>query len=675
MRSSLSLLNRCRLSFSFGVAFAIFLTLVHFYVLASGREYMGFLLFLDHFFNIALVLSLLALCAAVGFGILRRFRYHFDKPLESLLFSLPIGCGVVSISILLLGFSLGLRPILLTGLIAFWLFWMKSEMQQIFRWSIQASIEIKEQSNAFTLTVLALVTAFMFSRALLPPTDWDSLMYHLRVPAQFLEAGKIVLPEDSLHASLVQLVHMLYLPLLAYGSLSGPALLSVCFALFLGLTVFAFSRRFFGSHTADFSFQLLWSSTIVLLTAITPRIDVTFAHFLFVAHFVLLLSSINSKCFYLCAVFLGLAVGVKHTALIYALALSPIVVWVAWSIKRTFISSVFSLVGFGLIFLGTSVPWLLKNWWMFQAPLYPLFAQRRIDPWLAFLYSEKFIPKSADSGMLTMLSEVRVSFNVFDLFVNPGALSIEGEAAFYFFSPVLIVLIVWIISINKNALINALVIPAAGYIMILILYLPRTNLRYLIPAVAPLSIVSVYLVVSRIQGYRWAGRAFVIAQCCVLVALFPTVLVMQLWSSNGPATQYLLGTSSAENYLENNPVPPYYRVFATTLSHLNRHLSPTSRVLMLFEARGFYFNMPVIQDNLLTNWPLLANRASETGCLTNSQITHVLVNFADLNNYLRRGLNPATIRWDVFREFADRCLVQIYQGPGHDLYEVRKKVL
>ena len=674
MRCYLSLLSRCGSSCPFGVAFAILLTLVHVYVSASGLEYAGFLLFVDHFFNIALVLSLLALFSAVGLWILRWFRCQFGRPLESLLFSLPIGCGAISISILILGFSSGLQPITLTGLLASWLFLAKSEIQQVFRWSIQASIEIKEKGNAFSLTVLALVTAFMVSRALLPPTDWDSLMYHLRLPAQFLEAGKIVLPEDSLHVAYVQLVHMLYLPLLAYGSLSGPALLSVFFALFLGLAIFALCDRFFGSHTADLSFQLLWSSTIVLLTAITPRIDVTFAYFLFVAHFALLLSSINSKCFYLSAVFLGLAVGVKYTALIYVLALSPIIVWVVWSSKRSFVSSVFRLVCFGLIFIATSLPWFLKNWWMFQAPLYPLFAQRRIEPWLAFLYSEKFIPKSADASMLTMLSEVRAPFNVVDLFVNPGALSIEGEAAFYFFSPVLLGLVFWIL-FSRNALINALVIPAIGYVAVLILYSPHTNLRYLIPALAPLTIASVYSAVSLIQAYRWAGKAFVIVQCCALFALFPTAVVMQLWSSNGPATHYLLGTSPAGSYLKNNSVPPYYRVFAATLSHLNRHLSPTSRVLMLFEARGFYFNVQVIQDNVLTNWPLLANRASEIDCLTNTEITHVLVNFADLNNYLHRGLNPATIRWDVFRQFADRCLVQVFQGPGHDLYEVRRRVL
>ncbi len=73
MRSYLSLLSRCGSSCPFGVAFAILLTLVHVYVSASGLEYAGFLLFVDHFFNIALVLSLLALFSAVGLWIFRWF--------------------------------------------------------------------------------------------------------------------------------------------------------------------------------------------------------------------------------------------------------------------------------------------------------------------------------------------------------------------------------------------------------------------------------------------------------------------------------------------------------------------------------------------------------------------------------------------------------------------------
>jgi hypothetical protein len=655
-----------------GSLIAIFITIVHVHVTATGMGFAGFLLVFDHLFNIALVLALLILCSAVGCCMLACFRYKFDDSLEAILFSLAIGCGIVSVSILVLGFASSLSRVILAGLTVFWVFLVRRQILKVVRLSIQASVEFKEQSSTLTITIFGIVAVFMISRALLPPTDWDSLMYHLRLPADFLEVGKIFLPQDSLHVAYVQLVHMLYLLLLACGSVTGPALLSAFFALFLGLTVFAFARRFFSAQTAAFSFQLVWSSTIVLLIAITPRIDVTLAQFLFLAHFALLLAMRNKSFLYLSAVLLGFAVGIKHSALIYVLALSPIIVWVVWLEERRFAACLLRLFYFGVICLGFSLPWFAKNWWILGSPVYPFFARRQIDPWLAFLYSEGVIPASVDPKILTMLSEVRVPFNLIDLFASPGALSIEGEAAFYFFSPAFLCLVLWAVAFTKNRVLNALIIPAAGYVAVLTIFSPSTNLRYLIPAVAPLTLASAYLVIALVQRREWGKKAFIIVQCCILIVLFPTAVVIKLWTSNRSATDYLLGAASSESYLENNSVPPYYRLFATTLFHVNRHLPLNSRILMLFEARGFYFNVPVIQDNVLTNWPLLANRASKLNCLARTGITHVLVNFADLNYYLHRGLQPATTRWDVFEGFAAKCLIPVFRGPGHTLYEVRK---
>ncbi len=96
---------------------------------------------------------------------------------------------------------------------------------------------------------------------------------------------------------------------------------------------------------------------------------------------------------------------------------------------------------------------------------------------------------------------------------------------------------------------------------------------------------------------------------------------------------------------------------------------------MLFEARGFYLNVPVIQDNVLTNWPLLANRASKLDCLAGSGITHVLLNRSGLDYYLARGLNPRTARWEIFQEFAGKCLAPIFQETGYTLFEVRRRAL
>src|SRR5688572_6392099 len=107
---------------SCGLATAILLTIVHIHVTTQGAGYAGVLLVFDHLFNVGLVLALLILCSAVGFWILACFRYNFDKPLEALLFSLAIGCGVISVSILVVGFLSGLRPMILTGLMALWVF-------------------------------------------------------------------------------------------------------------------------------------------------------------------------------------------------------------------------------------------------------------------------------------------------------------------------------------------------------------------------------------------------------------------------------------------------------------------------------------------------------------------------------------------------------------------------
>src|SRR5256886_14762198 len=44
--------------------------------------------------------------------------------------------------------------------------------------------------------------------------------------------------------------------------------------------------------------------------------------------------------------------------------------------------------------------------------------------------------------------------------------------------------------------------------------------------------------------------------------------------------------------------------YVDVVSFVNGQLPRTSRVLMLFEARGYYFGVPVLQDNAIMSWPL-----------------------------------------------------------------------
>ena len=127
----------------------------------------------------------------------------------------------------------------------------------------------------------------MLLGALAPPTEWDSLMYHLRIPLWFLETGRIGVPEDSFHVALIGASHFATLPLLAAGVVVGPALVQV---LLLGLTLSAAAQL---ARGAGLSRGGTWLAVAALagcpalaLVAMTARVDVALVLALLCAHVV-----------------------------------------------------------------------------------------------------------------------------------------------------------------------------------------------------------------------------------------------------------------------------------------------------------------------------------------------------------------------------------------------------
>src|SRR5690606_27684524 len=132
-------------------------------------------------------------------------------------------------------------------------------------------------SDLVTWTVFIAVAMVHLTGALVPVTDWDSLMYHVDVPTSFLAEGRLHVPEDNLHVAYVGLWHMLYLPFLSVRAVYGLALLNATYAILLGLAVLIVGERLFGRVVAVGSFLMLWGSSSLVLIATTPRIDVSVA--------------------------------------------------------------------------------------------------------------------------------------------------------------------------------------------------------------------------------------------------------------------------------------------------------------------------------------------------------------------------------------------------------------
>lgn len=657
-----------------GTVLLLGVTLAHIHVVSQPASYHGPLLIADHLFAIALAAAIVVVSASLGRFTLSRLQLEFEHPLESLLFSIVSGAAIVSIGILLIGFfSLLKTPIivlllLLAGLVA------RSELTDLPRLCSESIAYLKKHRGHIALgvagsLVLGLVAAVLLVQAVAPPTDWDSLMYHLHIPRQFLDAGRILVPEDNLHVAFVGLVHMLYVPALALQSPAAAAVLSVLFALLLGLATFSLAARFLNDETASFSLSILWATTSILLVAITPRVDIALALYLLLAHYALLIALSDTgrtAHLYLAAVLLGFAVGIKYHALAYALALAPLIAWVAQRRGNTLTGSLRPLALFGLLLSAAAAPWLIKNGLLLKAPLYPFFSETLLEPWLASLYGSSTVPSTVDPEIFRALAEARFRFNLVDLFTAPGRLTVEQEGRYYHMNFLFLLLPLWVLYL-RNRRLNWLLIPPATYLLLIVAPFPLTNLRYLIPAVAPLTVVTAYVIVQLSHRLLSAGAARLLVISLAALALYPSARAMHFWLGKSKVLGHFAGVTSEREYLDTG-----YSYYSQLTEAVNQRVPGDAKVLLLFEARGYYFEPAVIQDNMLTNWPLLAPKAiGSEDCLSSTGITHILVSDLAVRYYVRRGTDPQVLGSDLFPVFATQCLAPFYQGRGFRILELR----
>lgn len=659
-----------------GILILAALAAAHVHVRRQGGEFTGLLLVADHIFTVASALLMLAICAAAGRLALRRFHVDLRRPLDDLAFSTAVGAALISVSLLVIGLLSVLHPLVIGFTLLAWAVAARHHFAELPSLCLNGARYLRNHSGhrAFgiaAVTVVILVTAFMLLQAVAPPTDWDSLMYHLQVPRQFLEHGRIYVPEDSLHVAFVGLVQLLYLPLLAVQSPAAPAVVSILLALLLGLATFSAATRLFDGATAGMSLMTLWATTMVLLVAITPRVDVTLALYLFLAHYALLIAlsdPAERAHLYVAAALLGCTVGVKYHSLVYGLALAPLILWTARSRSTSLKDMTKGVALFGLLFVLAAAPWLIKNLILFKAPLYPFFSDLTLPPWIAAIYGTSGIPESVDRAAFHAIDHARSSFNLVHLFTAPGLLTVEQEGTYYFMN-FLYLLLPLCLLFYKDKWLGWLVVPSVAYLVMALVPFPTTNLRYLMPAIPPLTLAVASITVRAANKLFSAGAARLLLICTALLALYPSAKAMTLWLRKSDVLGYASGTTSQRQYLETG-----YYFLSQLIQSTETWVPEDGKLLLLFEARGFYLKPQVIQDPLLANWPLLAPKVGDGYyCLESTGITHILVNDVAVRYYVSRGSDPSALRLDLFADFGSRCLIPLYRGQGFGILGLRSE--
>lgn len=224
------------------------------------------------------------------------------------------------------------------------------------------------------LTVLLMVLA-----ALLPPTAWDALMYHLAVPTVDIQRGRVQPDPANFQGYQPELVEMLYLDGLLLRGDGPAALLHVGFGLLCLLSLVALAYQIGdparGAALALRAAALFLSIPSLVLVLGWPYIDGALVYYELAALCALLCwwNNIGQKRFgwlLLAGVLLGLGLDTKYTAAFAIGALALLVFWRAWRTQGVHAALWQSALLAGVALVVGS-PWLLRNLALTGDPIFP----------------------------------------------------------------------------------------------------------------------------------------------------------------------------------------------------------------------------------------------------------------------------------------------------------------
>lgn len=535
----------------------------------------------------------------------------------------------------------------------------------------EAGTGLEARTGLVLRALLAILVLLLVAGALGPPTEWDSLMYHLRIPLGLLEQGRLATPEDSFHVALVGTSHFATLPLLAAGLRSGPAVMQViALVLTVPATVQLAERAGVSRPGGWLAAAMVLGSPAFMLVAITARVDVTLVLALVAAHLALLTASedADDRLVPVAALLVAVAMGIKPQAGAYALALVPLGWLAARGARPAVVAAAVAAVA--------SAPWYLKNQLLVGAPLYPKGAPGWFEPWIAQLYGTQVRPATVDASVLSALPEARASFRVLDAFFDPGKLTIEGEGAFYALSPLLLALplvLLLLFGARANRRAAGVGAVALAYAALVIVPFGQINMRYVMPAVPALA-VAVAAALERanaLLGVRMSGgmrRALWGVALVIAVLPLSGAVRQRFLRGDQVLVRHALGIASAQEVWRTHP-DGTARELAPTVANVQRLTPPDARILFLWEARGAAFERDVLVDVMLSNWSYVAQSPAAESCLRGTGITHLLVGAGSVEYYVNRGADQRAFMLDRFARFRERCLgPNTTVGPGVELF-------
>jgi hypothetical protein len=284
-----------------------------------------------------------------------------------------LGLGVIGLVVLLVGLTIGLSipilgvlvvvlTVLLHNSIAAW--WGDLlTLRQVWNGG--------NRMSKFFLVYIAVLLIFGLITALAPPLSFDALVYHLRMPQAYLQAGRISGLPWLMYSGMPQQAEMIYTLAAAFGGVQASAVVGCVMGAMalIGLIGFGLQSMSLTGAVASAAVLVSGYSLAVLLGAAYNE----WPAMLFGLGFLVCLDAWiqygQTRQLALAGVFAGFTLGSRYTAGILLICGLVIVIWRAVRAHKNPLPACLTFGGAATLI---TIPWWIKNWVFTDNPFYPL---------------------------------------------------------------------------------------------------------------------------------------------------------------------------------------------------------------------------------------------------------------------------------------------------------------
>ncbi len=619
--------------------------------------------FLNSLFSILVALWLFFVALGVGFWAWRWMDVEGLTDLDRMLFSFGFGFAIIGLAMLFLGLAGLLAQPILYGLAV-----LLTAVSLPTTIPFLRQLHWRKRPSRLLTLYLVVSLSLGLTLALLPPTSWDSLSYHLRGPWLYLQAGRIYPGVDVFSLNNPFLLEMVFMLGMALRNDAVAQLTHFGFVLLLAGMVYTVSVNSLKLDSGWTAVLLLFATPMVLLLAPWTYNDLALSFVILGLLYAYLRwrEFDDEHWLLLSGIFSGLAMSFKYTSFIAPLMVGLLLIWHFRRQPKAVIKPVLLFASSAFL---VAIVWYIKNWLFTGNPVYPfLFDGLFWDEFRSISH------RSPGSG---------IGFDPVAIFTVPYTLTLgyadvsgDGTTGPFFLIFLPLFLFYGVSRLGRkapNAFRVLLLYALLHYGFWLFGVIFSVNLwqgRLMLPAFVALCPVIAWIIndLSRLDHPQFSLQRFV-NMILAIVLLFGLVTQFMEWWTINPLP-YALGNESREEHLQRR------LGFLYSASEMITNELPTDAVVQfMWEPRTYYCQKDCRGDHILDKYAHLEHLyGDEVGVATQLEaegVTHILVHEAGLN-FLREAESPFVLPVDEagYERFLANygTLIETW-GEGYRLYE------